>query len=111
MLQVDVVATNEYISSFDKHYPKASEFIPERWLTDKSDPLYYGNAHPMVTQPFGFGVRSCIGRRLAELEIEIFVKTMLREVKVSWKGPPIKIVTRIMNTFKKPYYFTFEEIK
>ncbi|XP_026327449.1 probable cytochrome P450 12b2, mitochondrial isoform X2 [Hyposmocoma kahamanoa] len=108
---VDIVAANDYLSMLDKYYPKASEFIPERWLADKNDPLYYGNTHPMVMQPFGFGIRSCIGRRLAELEIEIFVERMISELKVSWEGPPIKIVTRILNTFKKPYYFKFEPIK
>ncbi|XP_052741452.1 cytochrome P450 CYP12A2 isoform X2 [Bicyclus anynana] len=105
---VDVIAPNEFLSRMDKNYPRASEFIPERWLVEKSDPIYYGNCHPMVTLPFGFGVRSCIGRRIAELEIEVFIKRLLNDVKVTWEGPPVQVISRVMNSFKKPYYFKFE---
>ncbi|XP_069359520.1 cytochrome P450 CYP12A2-like isoform X2 [Maniola hyperantus] len=105
---VDVIAPNEFLSRLDKYYPRAIEFIPERWLVDKSDPLYYGNSHPMITLPFGFGIRSCIGRRIAELEIEVFAKKLLSDVKVTWEGPPIQVISRVINSFKKPYYFKFE---
>lgn len=102
---------NEFLSRMEKYYPRAKEFIPERWLVDKTDPLYYGNAHPMVTLPFGYGVRSCIGRRLAELEIEIVIKKLIDEFKVTWEGPPIKVVNIILNTYIKPFSFRFESAK
>ncbi|XP_059048495.1 cytochrome P450 CYP12A2-like isoform X2 [Achroia grisella] len=107
---IEVIAPNEFISKLDKHYPRAKEFIPERWLVDKSNPLYYGNTHPMVTLPFGFGIRSCIGRRIAELEIEIFLRKFLDKVEVSWEGPPIEVETKIMNSFVKPYRFKFKPL-
>lgn len=87
------------------------EFIPERWLAEKSDPLYYGNADPMVTLPFGYGVRSCIGRRIGELEIEVMVANLIDEFKVSWYGPPLKVVTKVINMYVKPYSFKFESAK
>ncbi|XP_004932126.1 cytochrome P450 CYP12A2 isoform X1 [Bombyx mori] len=108
---IDVIAPNEYLSRSEKFYPQPEEFIPERWLVEKSDPLYYGNAHPLVTLPFGFGVRSCIGRRIAELEIELLIKRLIEEFKVTWNGPPIKIVNKLTNTFVKPYNFTFTSVK
>ncbi|CAH0715572.1 unnamed protein product, partial [Brenthis ino] len=107
---IDVIAPNEFLSRMDKYYPQAKEFIPERWLVQKSDPLYYGNCHPMVTLPFGFGVRSCIGRRIAELEIEVLVKKLISNFNVSWDGPPAQVVTRVMNSIKKPYHFKFQAI-
>lgn len=53
-----------------EYFPKTDDFIPERWI--KGDPLYdeskmNGN-NAFVYLPFGFGPRSCIGRRLAEME-------------------------------------------
>ncbi|XP_021188293.3 cytochrome P450 CYP12A2 [Helicoverpa armigera] len=108
---VDVIAPNEFLSRMEKYYPRANEFIPERWLADKSDPLYYGNAPQMVTLPFGFGIRSCIGRRIAELEIETLMKRIFDEFKVTWEGPPIKVVNKVTNAFAKPFHFRFESAK
>ncbi|XP_064292414.1 cytochrome P450 CYP12A2-like isoform X2 [Plodia interpunctella] len=107
---IDVIAPNEILTNSDKFFPKAKEFIPERWLADKRDPLYYGNAHPMASSPFGFGIRSCIGRRIAELKIETLVETILRRVRVSWEGPPLKVTTRIMKVHEKPFGFKFEAL-
>lgn len=108
IFQIDVVAPNEYLSRMDKYFPRGSEFIPERWLADKTDSLYHGNTHPMVYAPFGIGVRSCIGRRIAELEIEVFLAKLIDKQKVTWAGPPLKIVSKIINSFAKPYNFKFE---
>ncbi|XP_060803435.1 cytochrome P450 CYP12A2 isoform X2 [Amyelois transitella] len=107
---IDVIAPNEILTNSDKFFPRAKEFLPERWLVDKSDPLYYGNAHPMTSSPFGFGIRSCIGRRIAELEIETFVEKLLRSIKVKWEGPPLEVTTRIMKVHIKPFGFKFEVI-
>ncbi|XP_045533960.1 cytochrome P450 CYP12A2-like [Papilio machaon] len=52
---------NQHVSMMDCHYPRPNEYIPERWMADKKDPLYHGNAHPFAFMPFGFGTRSCIG--------------------------------------------------
>ncbi|XP_026761747.2 cytochrome P450 CYP12A2-like isoform X2 [Galleria mellonella] len=107
---IDVIAPNEFLSKLDKYYPRAKEFIPERWLVEKTHPLYYGNAHPMITLPFGFGIRSCIGRRIAEMEIETFLRKFLDKVEVGWEGPPIEVETKVMNLFVKPYRFKFKSI-
>ncbi|KAL4713975.1 hypothetical protein ACJJTC_005606 [Scirpophaga incertulas] len=107
---VFAIAPNEYLSKLEQNYPKAKEFIPERWLVNKSDPLYYGNTNAMITLPFGFGVRSCIGRRIAELELEILIKKLLEELSIEWTGPPINVITKVINEFKKPYYFRFNKI-
>ncbi|CAF4917575.1 unnamed protein product [Pieris macdunnoughi] len=107
---IDIMSPNEFLSKMEKYYPEPTQFIPDRWIVEKSNPLYYGNTHPMVTQPFGFGVRSCIGRRIAELEIEILIQKLIGELKVTWTGPPIQTETKVLNVFKKPYHFKFEQL-
>lgn len=57
-----------------KYCPRADDFIPERWI--KGDPQFdetkmLGNS--FIYLPFGFGPRSCIGRRFAEMEIFIIL--------------------------------------
>ena len=63
----------------DKYFPQAKRFIPERWIRNgKENPFMYKNSNPFVSLPFGFGPRSCIGRRLSEIEMEVlFLKVIL----------------------------------
>lgn len=59
----------------EKHFKNADQFIPERWMRgcpEKHD------AHPFAFIPFGHGARMCIGRRFAELEVQILVIETLR---------------------------------
>ncbi|NWH68881.1 CP27B protein, partial [Geococcyx californianus] len=55
-----------YAASRDSRvFPDPDSFRPERWL--RRDVSH----HPFASLPFGFGKRSCVGRRLAELEIHL----------------------------------------
>nr|XP_017014475.2 probable cytochrome P450 12b2, mitochondrial [Drosophila takahashii] len=77
------------LSNSDKYFARSADFIPERWL--KSDLAADVQAcpearsrNPFVYLPFGFGPRTCIGKRIAELEIETLLVRLLRNYKVSW---------------------------
>ncbi|XP_059060268.1 cytochrome P450 CYP12A2-like [Achroia grisella] len=105
-----VVFQHEMMSRMENQYPRPLEYLPERWLVDKEDPLYYGNAHPFAHNPFGFGVRSCIGRRIAELEVETFLAKMIENFKVEWFGPPLKIKRTSLNYTAPPFNFVLKDI-
>ncbi|XP_045459747.1 cytochrome P450 CYP12A2-like isoform X2 [Melitaea cinxia] len=108
--QMIIVIGNQVMSMMEQHYPRPKEFIPERWLVDKSDPLCYSNAHPFAYAPFGFGSRACIGQRIATLEIETFIATIIKNFEVEWFGPPPQIRVSTINYFTEPYNFTFKDI-
>lgn len=46
-------------------FPKPEQFNPERWLV-------MGSKH-FKGLSFGFGPRQCLGRRIAELEMQLFL--------------------------------------
>ncbi|XP_047023321.1 cytochrome P450 CYP12A2-like [Helicoverpa zea] len=105
-----VVFAHRDMSLLDEHYPRPREYIPERWLASKDDPLYYGNAHPFAHAPFGFGARSCIGRRIAELEMDTFVARLIENFQVEWFGPPPTVQQAALNYIKGPYNFIFKDV-
>jgi cytochrome P450 len=67
-------------------YPRADEFLPERFLVD---PPPRG-----AWIPFGGGIRHCLGTHLAELEIKIVLRSFLSRVEVEPVGGPERVRRR-----------------
>lgn len=87
------------LSNLDENYPKATKFIPERWLKN-SEPTecpHAKTANPFTYLPFGFGARMCVGRRLAEMEIEVLLCRLIRNYKIEWHHPDMKIKSVMVN--------------
>lgn len=59
-----------------EYFPQPEKFIPERWLKDSGE-LSAKKTNPFVYLPFGFGPRSCIGRRFAEMEVIVLLTRFL----------------------------------
>lgn len=67
------VATSNFIVMKDERFYKDSDkFLPERFLKDSTEVDIKGK-HPYAFLPFGFGPRMCVGRRFAELEMEVLL--------------------------------------
>lgn len=75
--KVQIIFQHCVISNLDKYFPKSDVFLPERWLKDS---VFNKNYHPFAALPFGFGKRMCLGRRFADLEMQI----VLIEVKFNY---------------------------
>lgn len=90
-----VAMAGQLFSENEKVYPKADQFIPERWLKDDSYKeevcKHAKDAHPFAYLPFGFGSRMCVGKRFAELEIATFIIRFVREFEIEWHYPDLKI--------------------
>nr|XP_028598512.1 cytochrome P450 27C1-like isoform X2 [Podarcis muralis] len=81
------LALCHYATSYqEENFPLANEFQPERWLR-KSNMDRVDNFGSI---PFGYGIRSCIGKRIAELEIHLALIQLLQnfEIKISPKTKP-----------------------
>lgn len=68
----EVSTANNILMNDDKYYKDSGKFLPERFLKTHDDVSIKGK-HPFVYLPFGFGPRMCVGRRFAELEMEVLI--------------------------------------
>ncbi|KAL0839369.1 hypothetical protein ABMA28_016102 [Loxostege sticticalis] len=108
---IQVTFMHQVMSQMEEHYHRAHEFIPERWIVGKDDPMYYGNANPFTYNPFGFGVRSCIGRHIAAVELETFLARIIENFKIEWSGAPgVVVKSSTLNYIKGPFNFVFKDV-
>ncbi|KAJ9592119.1 hypothetical protein L9F63_001347 [Diploptera punctata] len=79
---VHVIFPHLVVSNIEENFPQPNRFIPERWI--KSDGCPAHKIHPFVSLPFGYGRRTCLGRRFAEAELQILLAKIFRKYKVEY---------------------------
>ncbi|KAK2853864.1 hypothetical protein Q5P01_006525 [Channa striata] len=63
----------------DENFVDALDFRPDRWLRkDASD-----HVDNFGSIPFGYGIRSCIGKRIAELEMHLLLTRLIQKFHIS----------------------------
>jgi cytochrome P450 len=82
-----VIFPNLVTGNMEKYVTNAREFKPERWV---KCPENKERIHPFASLPFGYGARMCMGRRFADLEIQILLTKMLRKYKLEFEHEPLK---------------------
>ncbi|KAG5851616.1 hypothetical protein ANANG_G00053540 [Anguilla anguilla] len=83
-----------YAVSYDeRNFPQPLSFRPERWLRGGAEKQ---RQHPFSSVPFGFGIRACLGKRVAELEMYLVLSRLIKqfEVRPDPSGATVKPITR-----------------
>lgn len=90
---VQVVFPNLVVGTSDEYVSEACEFRPERWIkSDDNDT----NLHKFSSLPYGYGSRMCLGRRFADLEMQILLAKLVRNYKLGFDYPPLKYAITFM---------------
>ncbi|XP_069576475.1 sterol 26-hydroxylase, mitochondrial [Brachyistius frenatus] len=95
-----------YAACHDKaEFVDAENFIPERWLRVEAPssrcgrvtPGFYQH-HPYSFIPFGVGVRGCVGKRVAEMEMYFALSRLMQHYKVQLEdgAPTVEPKTRTL---------------
>ncbi|XP_029468909.1 1,25-dihydroxyvitamin D(3) 24-hydroxylase, mitochondrial isoform X2 [Rhinatrema bivittatum] len=72
-----VLTINSHVlGSNEENFDDWSQFRPERWLQERN------SINPFAHIPFGVGKRMCIGRRLAELQLQLALCWLLKKYKI-----------------------------
>jgi len=80
--QTPLFLSNYNMGRDESIFPNANSFLPERWLRENKE----DEINPFSSQPFGFGARSCIGRRIAEAEMQTFIAQIVATLKTKYVG-------------------------
>ena len=64
-------------------FEDAEAFKPERWLRNK-DTALIESAEAFASLPFGFGTNTCLGRRIADLEVHLLIARIMQQFDISY---------------------------
>ncbi|KAM4740845.1 1,25-dihydroxyvitamin D(3) 24-hydroxylase, mitochondrial isoform 2-T2 [Anableps anableps] len=71
----------------EEYFDDGKQFKPERWLRENS------TINPFAYVPFGIGKRMCIGRRLAELQLQLAMCWLVRDYEiVATDNEPVDVI-------------------
>ncbi|KAG5899874.1 hypothetical protein JTB14_012337 [Gonioctena quinquepunctata] len=86
-----VIFPHLVVSNSEEYIEDPGKFMPERWLKSGHPgcPINQKKIHPFISLPFGYGRRSCLGRRFAETELNILLAKIFRKYKVEYNYGPL----------------------
>ncbi|XP_025833140.1 probable cytochrome P450 12a5, mitochondrial isoform X2 [Agrilus planipennis] len=105
-----VHTANGVLSLEEEHFVKSKEFIPERWIRNGEKEISCKNTHPFVFLPFGYGPRACLGKRLANMEMEIVLARIIRNLFLEWPHADMKFTTTLVHGVGDPLKLRVTEV-
>lgn len=94
----------------EEYYPKADEFLPERWIRSSGAENLAKKVHPYIFLPFGHGPRACVGRRFAFSQLEILIATVFRKYKFEWPHQDAVFNSRLLYAIASPLKFKLTKV-
>ncbi|XP_016972287.1 probable cytochrome P450 301a1, mitochondrial [Drosophila rhopaloa] len=90
--------------NMEEYVTDAATFRPERWLKPQHGGTP-GKLHPFASLPYGYGARMCLGRRFADLEMQILLAKLLRNYKLEYNHKPLDYAVTFMYAPDGPLRF------
>lgn len=87
ILQTHVIFPHYVVGNLPQYFPEPHQFLPERWLkaSEKDEGCPFDHKiHRFASLPFGYGRRTCLGRRFAESELKILLSKVWPKNNISF---------------------------
>ncbi|XP_046624865.1 probable cytochrome P450 12a5, mitochondrial isoform X1 [Neodiprion virginianus] len=99
-----VIMANQISSHREENFEDPEKFKPERWLSNNTE---RGEHQAFSSLPFGYGVRSCLGKQMAETEMMLLTAKLIREFRIEYDYADIGSNYMVVNVPNKPLRFRF----
>ncbi|XP_070561087.1 probable cytochrome P450 49a1 [Ptychodera flava] len=99
-----MVRYNAIAGILEEYFPEPDKFIPERWIRGHE---MQTNVSPFCILPFGHGPRMCLGRRVAEQELQIILAKLVQNFRIEWNHGEMGMKMRLVHAPDQPARFTF----
>uniref|UniRef100_W8B5W3 Cytochrome P450 CYP12A2 n=1 Tax=Ceratitis capitata TaxID=7213 RepID=W8B5W3_CERCA len=107
---VDLCISSNLILRNEKFVVEPNKYIPERWVRNDPEGRKYHIENPFLFLPFGFGPRSCVGKRIVDLELEVTLARLVRNFVIEFNYSTEKaFIPKIVFIPGIPLNFKFEE--
>ena len=101
-----IIVHNQAICRDPEIFEQPNAFKPGRWLRYSGLPRAQ-RPSPFSWLPYGLGSRSCIGQRLANLQMQIFVARLLQRYDIEFMDKQIRTKTTLVHNVSGPVYVEF----
>ncbi|XP_028523167.1 probable cytochrome P450 12a5, mitochondrial isoform X2 [Apis cerana] len=97
-----VIMANQITSQREENFEDPFKFWPERWLSNSSkEDVHFSYL------PFGHGIRSCLGKNMAEAKMMLLTAKLVRQFRIEYDYADIKSRFMMVNVPNKPLRFRF----
>ncbi|KAF4527841.1 hypothetical protein B566_EDAN014642 [Ephemera danica] len=88
---VQLVFPTIVTGNMEEYVSDAASFKPERWLKqyNRCPATQESRLHAFASLPYGHGARMCLGRRFADLEIQVLLAKLIRSYKLEFHHDPL----------------------
>nr|XP_033343106.1 probable cytochrome P450 301a1, mitochondrial [Megalopta genalis] len=83
---IQVVFPTVVTGNMERYVKDSKIFRPMRWLEESTKETL----HPFASLPYGHGARMCLGRRFADLEMQVLLAKLIRSYKLEYHHEPLK---------------------
>ncbi|KAF8767671.1 Cytochrome P450 302a1 like protein [Argiope bruennichi] len=100
--QTMVILQHQAASLQEQFFPNPLQFDPDRWRRHQVTNL--------VSCPFGYGHRMCVGMKFAYRELYLALSKMVRNFDISYHYEDIDSINRLINVPDKPLRLRLQQI-